>query len=68
MLLKLLNCPIVFCCARKTRAGIAFPSDQGLHIVDHDSTNHTLTSAVGDLHNAISLSAIISPSADGKSR
>ena len=48
--------------------GIAFPSDQGLHIVDRDSTNYTLTSAVGDLHNAISLSAIISPSADGKSR
>jgi len=48
--------------------GIAFPSDQGLHIVDHDSPNYTLTSAIGDMRNAISLSAIISPSADGKSR
>jgi len=48
--------------------GVAFPSDQGLHIVDDSSPNYTLTSAVGDMHNAISLSAIISPSADGKSR
>lgn len=48
--------------------GIAFPSDQGLHIVDHNSPNYTLTSAIGDMRNAISLSAIISPSADGKSR
>jgi photosystem II stability/assembly factor-like uncharacterized protein len=48
--------------------GIAFPSDQGLHIVDYNSPNYTLTSAIGDMHNAISLSAIISPSADGKSR
>jgi hypothetical protein len=48
--------------------GIAFPSDQGLHIVDRTSKNYTLHSAVGDLHNAMSLSALISPSADGKSR
>jgi len=48
--------------------GIALPSDQGLHIVDFSSKNYTLTSAVGDLHNSISLSAIISPSKDGKSR
>ena len=48
--------------------GIAFPSDQGLHIVDHNSPNYTLTSAVGDMRNTVSLSALISPSADGKSR
>lgn len=48
--------------------GVAFPSDQGLHIVDRASKNYTLTSAVGDMRNAISLSALISPSADGKSR
>jgi len=48
--------------------GIALPSDQGLHIVDQSSTNYTLVSAVGDMHNAMSLSAIISPSKDGKSR
>jgi hypothetical protein len=42
---------------------IAFPSDQGLHIVDKtNKTNYRLTSAVGDMHNAMSLSALISPS------
>jgi hypothetical protein len=45
---------------------VAFPSDQGLHIFDRTSKNHTLTSAVGDMHNSIALSAIISPSKDGK--
>ena len=40
--------------------GIAFPSDQGLHIVN--GSNFTLTSAVGDMRNTMSLSAIISPS------
>jgi len=40
--------------------GVAFPSDQGLHIVNRSS--YTLTSAVGDLHNTMSLSALISPS------
>jgi hypothetical protein len=44
---------------------IAFPSDQGLHIMNRSSEDYTLTSAVGDLHNAMSLSAIISPSKDG---
>jgi photosystem II stability/assembly factor-like uncharacterized protein len=50
---------------------IAFPSDQGLHIVDRKAMakqNYTLISACGDLHNSMSLSAIISPSKDGKSR
>ena len=42
--------------------GVALPSDQGLHIVDHSSPNYTLTSAIGDMHNSMSLSAIISPS------
>ena len=46
--------------------GIAFPSDQGLHIFDRSSKNFTLTSAVGDMHNSMALSAIISPSKDGK--
>ena len=45
---------------------IALPSDQGLHIVN--GTNTTLISAVGDLHNNMALSAIISPSRDGTSR
>ena len=36
---------------------ISFPSDQGLHIVDRSS--YDLVSAVGDMHNAMSLSAII---------
>ena len=49
------------------RDGVAFPSDQGLHIFDRSSKNYTLTSAVGDMHNSIALSAIISPSKDGKS-
>ena len=40
--------------------GIAFPSDQGLHIVNRSS--YDLISAVGDLHNAMSLSALIAPS------
>jgi len=48
------------------RDGVAFPSDQGLHIFDRTSKNYTLTSAVGDMHNSIALSAIISPSKDGK--
>ena len=48
------------------RDGVAFPSDQGLHIFDRTSKNHTLTSAVGDMHNSIALSALISPSKDGK--
>lgn len=48
------------------RDGVAFPSDQGLHIFDRSSKNYTLTSAVGDMHNSIALSAIISPSKDGK--
>ena len=47
---------------------VAFPSDQGLHIVDRSSDNYTFTSAVGDLHNTMSLSVLISPSKDGKSR
>lgn len=46
--------------------GIAFPSDQGLHIVNGTELN--LTSAVGDMSNCITLSALISPSADGKTR
>ena len=47
---------------------IAFPSDQGLHIVNRSSEDYTLISACGDLHNTMSLSAIVSPSKDGKSR
>ena len=46
--------------------GVAFPSDQGLGILDGD--NNTLINAVGDLHNNMALSALISPSKDGKSR
>ena len=46
--------------------GIAFPSDQGLGIVD--GYNNTLINAVGDLHNNMAMSALISPSKDGKSR
>jgi len=41
--------------------GVAIPSDQGLHIVDL-STMQNMTNANGDLKNAMSLSAIISPS------
>jgi len=44
-------------------AGIAFPSDQGLHIVN--GTNLNLTSAVGDMANAMILSALIAPNKDG---
>lgn len=46
--------------------GVAFPSDQGLGILD--GTNNTLINAVGDLHNNMAMSALISPSKDGKSR
>jgi hypothetical protein len=35
---------------------IAFPSDQGLHIFDRSSKNYTLSSAVGDMHNSMTLS------------
>jgi photosystem II stability/assembly factor-like uncharacterized protein len=46
---------------------IAFPSDQGLHIVDmKEKTNYQLISAVGDMHNAMALSALISPGDSGK--
>jgi len=45
---------------------MAFPSDQGLGILDGNS--NTLINAVGDLHNNMALSALISPSKDGKSR
>jgi len=41
--------------------GVAIPSDQGLHIVDL-STMQNMTNAIGDMKNAMSLSAIISPS------
>lgn len=40
--------------------GVAFPSDQGLHIVDRKSLE--LVSAVGDMHNTIVTGVIISPS------
>jgi len=43
--------------------GIAFPSDQGLHIVDGKSPN--LTSAVGDLTNCISINLAVSPGETG---
>ena len=39
--------------------GVAFPSDQGLHIVDGTKLN--LTNAIGDMKNAMALSALISP-------
>jgi hypothetical protein len=46
--------------------GIAFPSDQGLHILNRSAVgpgrNFWLTSAVGDMKNTMSLSALISPS------
>ena len=45
---------------------VAFPSDQGLGILN--GYNNTLINAVGDLHNNMALSALISPSKDGKSR
>jgi len=44
---------------------IAFPSDQGLHIVDDSSKTFELFNAIGDMHNTLSLSAIISPNAQG---
>ena len=44
-------------------SGIAFPSDQGLHIVNGSELN--LTSAVGDMANAMILSALIAPNEDG---
>ena len=56
---------------------VAFPSDQGLHIPnitepswidDKNQSSYTLINAIGDMHNSISLSALISPSRDGKSR
>merc|ERR1711865_1097800 len=43
--------------------GVAFPSDQGLHIVNGTELN--LTSAVGDMTNAMILSALIAPNGDG---
>ena len=46
--------------------GVALPSDQGLGIVD--GYNNTLINAVGDMHNNMAMSALISPSKDGKSR
>ena len=45
---------------------VAYPSDQGLGLLDGLSNN--LTNAVGDLHNSMAMSALISPSKDGKSR
>lgn len=45
--------------------GIAFPSDQGLHILNRSSTTFQLTSAVGDMKNAIALSALIAPNKNG---
>jgi len=44
-------------------SGIAFPSDQGLHIVNGNELN--LTSAVGDMANNMILSALIAPNKDG---
>ena len=43
--------------------GIAFPSDQGLHIVNGSQLN--LTSAVGDMKNNMILSALIAPNKQG---
>jgi hypothetical protein len=45
---------------------VAFPSDQGLFIQDRSSDK--MINAVGDMHNNLALSALISPSKDGKSR
>lgn len=45
---------------------VAFPSDQGLGILN--LTSNVLVNAVGNLHNNMALSALISPSKDGKSR
>ena len=44
----------------------AFPSDQGLHILNRTSVKlaqYALTSAVGDMRNAMALSALIAPNA-----
>ena len=43
--------------------GVAFPSDQGLHIVNGTELN--LTSAVGDMANNMILSALIAPNKEG---
>ena len=44
--------------------GIAFPSDQGLHIANKSGEQFVpnLISAVGDMRNTMSLSALIAPS------
>ena len=44
--------------------GIAFPSDQGLHIANGSGVHLVpeLTSAVGDMANTMALSALVSPS------
>jgi hypothetical protein len=44
-------------------SGVAFPSDQGLHIVNGTELN--LTSAVGDMANNMILSALIAPNKEG---
>jgi len=46
---------------------VAFPSDQGLHILNRSAaeTDFKLISAVGDMHNTMSLSAILAPNAEG---
>ena len=46
-----------------TVLGVAFPSDQGLHIVNGTELN--LTSAVGDMANNMILSALIAPNKEG---
>ena len=45
--------------------GVAFPSDQGLHIANGSGVHLVpeLTSAVGDMANTMALSALVSPSA-----
>jgi len=48
---------------------VAFPSDQGLHIRNSENnSDYDLINAIGDMTNTIQLSALISPSRDGKSR
>ena len=48
---------------------MAFPSDQGLHIRNaENNSDYDLINAIGDMTNTIQLSALISPSRDGKSR
>ena len=44
--------------------GVAFPSDQGLHIANKSGEQFVpnLISAVGDMRNTMSLSALIAPS------